>query len=116
MTEIRHTLTTMGWTDHQPNLLPETLNTTPDPIQIEQMPSQWKAPVAAAHGEILEEGACHMPPTNSTGASSCSFVPNDVKVVDKSYMSRSFVSKVWQESIDSVSAEYSLNSEQDRAF
>ena len=57
-----------------------------------------------------------MPPTNSTGSSSCSFIPNDVKFVDKSYMSHLFVSKVWQESIDSVSAEYSLNSEQDCAF
>ena len=112
MNEIRRALTTIGWTDHQPNLLPETLNITPDPIQIEQTPSQWKAAVAAACGEILEERACHMPPTNSTGASSCSFVLNDIKVVNKSYMSCSFVSKVWQESIDSVLAEYSLNSEQ----
>ena len=55
MTEIRHTLMTMGWTDHQPNLLPETLNITPYPIQIMQMPSQWKAAVAAACGEVLEE-------------------------------------------------------------
>ena len=94
MTEIRHTLTTMGWTDHQPNLLPESLNITTDPIQIEQTPSQWKAAVA----------------------SSRSFIPNNIKVVDKSYMSCSLVSKVWQESIDSVLAEYSLNSEQDCAF
>ena len=57
-----------------------------------------------------------MPPTNSTGASSHSFVPNNIKVVNKSYMSCLFVSKVWQESIDFVSAEYSLNSEQDHAF
>ena len=31
-------------------------------------------------------------------------------------MSRLFVSKVWQKTVDSVSAEYSLNTEQDRAF
>ena len=115
MTEIRRTLTTMGWTDHQSKLLPETLNITPDPIQIEQTPSQWKAAVAAARAEILEERARHMPPaTDSTR--SRSFIPGDVRVVDKSYMSGSFVSKVWQKTIDSVSAEYLLNTEQERAF
>jgi Helitron helicase-like domain at N-terminus/PIF1-like helicase len=115
MTDIRRTLTTMGWTNHQSKLLPETLNITPDPIQIEQTPGQWKAAVAAARAEILEERARHMPPTVDS-TSSRTFIPDDVRVVDKSYMSRSFVSKVWQKTIDSVSAEYSLNTEQDRAF
>ena len=32
MADIRHTLTTMGWTDHQSKLLSESLNITPDPI------------------------------------------------------------------------------------
>ena len=118
MANIRRTLTTMGWTDHHPNLLPESLNIMPDPIQIEQTPSQWKAAVAAARGEILEERARHMPPTvdSTAGTSSRNFAPNDVRVVDKSYMSRSFVCKVWQKTIESVSTEYSLNTEQDRAF
>jgi hypothetical protein len=116
MADIRRTLTTMGWTDRQSKLLPETLNITPDPIQIEQTPSQWKAAVAAARGEILEERARHMPPTVDSTRGSCSFVPDDVRIVDKSYMSRSFVSKLWQKTIESVSAEYSLNTEQDRAF
>lgn len=76
---VRCVLTTLGWTNLQSKLLPETLNITPDPIQIEQTPSQWKAAVAAAHGEILEERACHMPPTvNSTSACSHTFIPNDV--------------------------------------
>ena len=117
MANIRHTLTAMGWTDHHSNLLPETLNITPDRIQIEQTPSQWKAAVAAARSQILEERARHMPPmVDSTRANSNSFVPNDVRVIDKSYMSRSFFSKVWQKTIDSVSVDYSLNAEQDRAF
>ena len=116
MSEIRRTLTMMGWTDHHSNLLPETLNITPDPIQIEQTPSQWKAAVAAARGQILEERARHMPPATIESTRSRGFIPDDVRVVDKSYMSRSFISKVWQKTIDSVSTDYSLNSEQDRAF
>ena len=117
MADIRRTLTTMGWTVHQSKLLPESLNISPDPIEIEQTPSQWKAAVAAARGKILEERARHMPPTvDSSKATSHSFVPDEVRVVDKSYMTRSFVSKVWQKTIESVSAEYSLNTEQDRAF
>ena len=58
-----------------------------------------------------------MPPTiNSTKPSLRSFVPDKVRVVDKPYMSCLFVSKVWQKTIESVLAEYSLNTEQDRAF
>src|SRR5882757_4686763 len=62
MTEMRRTLTMMGWTDDQSDLLPETLNLTPESIQIECTPSQWKTAVAAARGQILEERARHMPP------------------------------------------------------
>ena len=117
MTEIRRTLTTMGWTDRNSTLLPETLNITPDPIQIEQTPGQWKAAVAAARSQILEERARHMPPASAVDSTrSRSFIPDDVRVVDKTYMSRSFVSKVWQKTINSVSTEFSLNIEQDRAF
>ena len=41
---------------------------------------------------------------------------NDVHVVDKTYMTRSFFSKEWQKTVDSVSNKFDLNKEQDRAF
>ena len=78
MADMRRTLTTMGWTDHQSKLLPEALNITPEPIDIEQTASQWKAAVAAARSEILEERAHHMPPTVDSTRGSCSFIPDDV--------------------------------------
>lgn len=69
--------------------------------------------------EILEERACHLPANISSGAepiSSSLFVPNDVRVVDKSYMSCSFSSKEWKQTTDDVSEQFHLNKEQDRAF
>ena len=60
-----------------------------------------------------------MPPCNATASGlnlNASFIPNDVQVVNKSYMSRSFFSKDWQKTIDSVSADFALNQEQDCAF
>ena len=54
--------------------------------------------------------------TASSPNLNASFVPNDVQVVDKSYMSRSFFSKDWQKTIDSVSVDFALNKEQDHAF
>ncbi|KAF8220716.1 hypothetical protein L208DRAFT_1066461, partial [Tricholoma matsutake] len=39
-----------------------------------------------------------------------------VHVIDKSYLSNSFRSKEWQETIDDVSCSFQLNKEQSRAF
>ena len=108
MTEMRWMLSMLGWMDQKANLLPDNLNTSPEPIQTEQTPSQWKTAVAAAHAEILEERACHMPLCTATSglntvSSLSSFVPNDVQVVDKSYMSCWFFSKDWQKNIDGFS-------------
>jgi len=75
--------------------IPDGLNLSPSPIQ-----PQTPAVVG------LDTGAL----------SSSSFLPNNVRVVDKSYMSRSFSSKVWQQTTQDVSKQFKLNEEQDRAF
>jgi hypothetical protein len=49
-------------------------------------------------------------------AADSGFVPDDVKVIRKSYLSRSFESKEWSTTIDDVSTSFSLNEEQNRAF
>jgi PIF1-like helicase len=51
-----------------------------------------------------------------TATTTSGFMPNNVQVVNKEYMSRSFVSKEWQQTIADVSTHFSLNKEQDRAF
>ena len=117
MTDIRRMLSALHWTVQEPSLLPDGLNINPEPITIEQTASQWKSVVSNKRMEILEERARHLPPQASNSAMCpSSFIPNDVKVVDKSYMSRSFISKEWQTTIVSVSEQFRLNEEQDRAF
>ena len=118
MTDVRRMLQSLGWTNCNANLLPDTLNLSPSPVQ-PQTPAQWKAAVSNKRAEILEERARNLPANvnlDTTTSSSTSFVPNDVRVVDKSYMSRSFSSKVWQGTIQDVSKQFNLNEEQDRAF
>jgi hypothetical protein len=118
MTDIRRTLVSLQWTDRNPDLLPDDLNLSPDPIQL-QPSAQWKAAVSQKRAEIIEERARHIPPNVSSGAalvSSSSFTPNEVRVVDKSYLSHSFSSKEWDQTISDVSKQFNLNKEQDRAF
>ena len=98
MTDVRRMLVSLGWTNHNADLLPDGLNLSPSPIQL-QTPGEWKAAVSNKRAEILEERACNLPPNTGLDTavlSSSSFVPNDVRVVDKSSMSRSFSSKEWE--------------------
>lgn len=120
MANMRRTLSALGWADREPTLLPDDWNPELElePISIKQTPAQWRAVVTSKRMEILEERARHRPANVSieTGSASSSFTPNDVRVIDKSYMSQSFVSKQSQETINSVSVHFELNKEQDRAF
>ena len=118
MSDIRRTLVSLGWTDRNAGLLPDDLNISPDPIQL-QPSALWKAAVSQKRAEIIEERARHLPPNVDSGAapvSSSSFVPNEVRIVNKSYLSHSFSSKEWDQTIENVSNQFNLNKEQDRAF
>ena len=58
----------------------------PSPIH-PQTPAEWKAAVSNKRAEILEERARNLPANAGLDtATSTLFVPNDVRVVDKSYM------------------------------
>ena len=116
MTDVRRMLLSLGWTNRNSDLLPDDLNLSHTPIQ-PQTPAQWKAAVSNKRAQILEERARNLPTVVDLDAGALSsFVPNDVRVVDKSYMSRSFSSKLWQQTTQDVSKQFSLNEEQDRAF
>ena len=45
MTDIRRMLFSLGWTDQEPNLLPDNLNLSPEPLET-RTPAQWKTAVA----------------------------------------------------------------------
>lgn len=50
------------------------------------------------------------------GGRPANFILNDVCVVDKAYLSKSFKSREWQATIDDVLHRFQLNKEQDCAF
>ena len=118
MKDVRRMLLSLGWTNQNADLLPDNLNLSPGPIQ-PQAPAQWKAAVSNKRAEILEERARNLPANAALGTttgSSKSFVPNEVRIVDKSYISQSFSSKAWKQTTQDVSNQFHLNQEQDRAF
>ena len=117
MTEMRRMLVSLGWTKCEADLLPDGLNLSPKPSE-PQTPAYWKAMVSKKRAEILEERVHHRPSNTNPKAVSgtSSFVPNNVHVVDKSYLTHSFFSKEWQKNVDSVSKDFNLNKEQECAF
>ena len=86
MTDVRRMLVSLGWTNQNADLLPDGLNLSPGPIEL-QTPAQWKAAVSNKRAEILEERARNLPANIGLGSVASSFVPNDVRVVNKSYLS-----------------------------
>jgi hypothetical protein len=60
MTDVRRMLLSLGWTNRNAELLPDGLNLSPDPIQL-QTPAQWKAAVSNKRDQILEERARNLP-------------------------------------------------------
>jgi hypothetical protein len=114
MVEIRRMLVSLGWTDCNPDLVADELLGPPAVIQ-SQSPGQWKAAVASKRAEVTQERARHLPPnTGSHGVAA--FTPNEVKIVDKAYMSHVFISKEWESAVADVSSIFDLNKEQECAF
>jgi hypothetical protein len=118
MAAMKDTMQGLGWTECMPELLPENFELVPPPLGITKNGAAWKAAVAQKRAEILEKRSRHMPPIANSAmcAANSSFVPDDVRIVDKSYLSNTFVSKDWLMSIENISTTFSLNKEQTRAF
>jgi hypothetical protein len=76
----------------------------------------WKAAVAAKRAEIMNNRSRYVPADAQLGFRPANFIPDDVRVVDKSYLSNSFRSKEWQKTINDVSCSFQLNKDQSRAF
>ena len=96
----------------------------PGAKSIKQLGSKWKATVNDKRKEVLSErNTCNVgttlnKPATGHGGTSESFVENQVKIVDRLYLSRSFEAqtKLSQEHINSVVKDKTLNAEQERAF
>jgi predicted AAA+ superfamily ATPase len=118
MTEIQKIVTSAGWLDKSPNGLPIVDLNEVEPEE-ELSPTQWKAAVKAKRQEILAERNKSIP-AKTTSQTQKDPNQNDVKIIDRSYLNKSFKakSKAAQSQIDGVvnSKEFRLNTDQERAF
>jgi hypothetical protein len=118
MNDTRWILSDIGWSETKPSSLSEEISSrlSPLPATIVQAPSAWKASVAAKRAEILNNRSRYLPADAQFGFRPANFIPDDMHVIDKSYLSNSFRSKEWQKTIDNVSCSFQLNKEQSCAF
>ncbi|KAF8240026.1 hypothetical protein L208DRAFT_1556631 [Tricholoma matsutake] len=100
--------------DWNPDLVADELLSPLAVIQSQSL-GQWKAAVASKCAEVTQERAQHLPP-NTGSHRVAAFTPNEVKVVDKAYMSRMFISKEWESAVADVSSTFDLNKVQEHAF
>ena len=119
MSEMRATLQNIGWTETIPGSLHPVI-VRPPPPEIERNGAAWKTVVAQKRAEVLQLRSQNMPANSNSmtdpSAANNQFTPDDVRVVKKSYLSRFFMSKEWQATIEDISSHFSLNQEQSRAF
>ena len=123
MSEMRSTLQNLGWTENIPGSLHPAIDVRPPPPEVKLNGAAWKTVVAEKRAEILQLRSQNMPANSNSmagrgtlEAANNQFVPDDVCVVKKSYLSRFFVSKEWQGTIEDISTYFCLNQEQGRAF
>jgi hypothetical protein len=116
MTSIRQTLSDAGWTKTDSQLLPSDLELKPEPIAVNKTAPQWKTAVLSACTCVLEERAQFLPQAPLQSKTKPNFVPNEVKIVDKSHLEKHCPPSKWQGSIDKIAKDFNLNVEQARAY
>ena len=120
MSKMRAMLQNLGWTDNIPGLLDSVVDIRPPPPGVKQNGAAWKTVVMQKHAEALQQHSQHMPtdsnPMPNPGIANNQFVPDNICVVTKSYLSCFFVSKEWQAMIEDISSHFHLNQEQNCAF
>ena len=122
MHAMKHCMQATGWLDNSPNSLDSVTDKPIEPGLV-QLSSKWKAAVNDKRKEVLSKrnnsnvGSASIN-LGTQHAVSESFVENQVKVVNRSYLSRSYEAgtKLSQDHINFVVKDRTLNQEQDRAF
>ncbi|KIL57946.1 hypothetical protein M378DRAFT_15905 [Amanita muscaria Koide BX008] len=117
ITDIRAVMRQTGWTNE---LCPYNANFSARPIipEVNLAGSDWKAVVQLHKQKVLEERNKRCRPTDSMekGLTCHSSAPNQVRIVDKSYLQRKYYTTAFEVSIDSICTNFQLNQEQERAF
>ena len=116
MTSIRQTLSDAGWTKHNPEISLSGPELAPQPIAVNKSPAQWNAAVLSAHTHLLEDRAQFSPQTFLQSKTGLNFVPNEVKIVDKSHLEKHCISTKWQKGIDKIAKDFNLNAEQEHVY
>jgi hypothetical protein len=117
MDAMKHCMQAAGWLDNSPNDL-DSVKEKPIKPSCTQLGSKWKATVNDKRKEVLSErNTCNVGTVLNMSATahaiSESFVENQVKIVDRSYLSQSFEvqTKLSQDHINSVVKDKTLNYE-----
>lgn len=105
-----------GWTDEKPDDLPDEFEIKCTPPHIVQSGAQWKAVVQKQRQCLLNERMKNINVESHAAAVLKDHIQNQVKVVDKSFLDHKFCSPIFQEKIDSVFNDFSLNKEQECSF
>jgi len=120
MSKMRATLQDLGWTENIPELLNQVVHVRHPPPEVQHNGAAWKTVVAQKQTEVLQLYLQNMPENSNSktihGTANNQFVPDNVCVVKKSYLSSLFVSKEWQATIEDIYILFGLNQEQGCAF
>jgi len=115
MAEIQKIVTSAGWLDQCPDG-PSSVDFAE--IEAEELlPSQWDAAVLEKRQQVLAERNKSLP-AQSKNQSGKDPNQNDVRIVDRSYLQKSFKaqSETAQKLIEAVVEKFELTSDQERAF
>jgi PIF1-like helicase len=116
MLTAEQTMKTAGWLDACEDGLPDVGCLDPVRPEVNQPSKAWRAAVLARKQAVIEERNKHIP--TNTASKSINFKPNQVEIVDKSYIDHLFnpTSKHDDHLITDAIEKFILNSEQQRAF
>jgi len=116
MLTAERTMKTAGWLDACEDGLPDVGPLDPVRPEVNQPSKAWRAAVLARKQAVIEERNKHIP--TNTASKPTNFKPNQVEVVDKSYIDHLFnpTSKRDDHLITDTIEKFILNSEQQRAF
>jgi hypothetical protein len=118
MLMAERTMIMAGWLDDCADGLPDVGPLDPIEPDYTQPSKAWRAAVLAKKQAVLNDRNKHLPTNTKTKTKTSNFTPNQVDIVDKSYIDQMFnpTSKAdGQLIIDSIK-KYKLNLEQERAF
>jgi hypothetical protein len=101
--------------------LDETLNVNPTSTDIDEVkstnhlpPATWKTKLQQQKQSVLDSKVRHT--SKAEHAVPKTFIPDVVKVIDKSYLEKRYHTTEHNHLMETISQQYSLNEEQERAF